>query len=95
MLLAKVISRVVSTEKLQSLPNRQLLVVEALEGFGTSEHLIAIDSVGAGPGDTVLVLQEGTGARQATLSNPDQSLPAQVAIVGIVDTVNRVSDGNR
>ena len=88
MLLGKVVSRVVSTAKLESLPKRPLLTVELSEGFGVKgERLVAIDSVQAGPGDWVLVLQEGTGARQAVLEDPSQTLPAQAVIVGIVDEV--------
>ncbi len=87
MILAKVLSRVVSTAKLDSLPHRALLTVEPLAGFGDRTHLIAIDSVQAGPGDIVLVVQEGTGARQATLDDPSKPMPAQIAIVGIVDHV--------
>ncbi|MGZ3699572.1 MAG: EutN/CcmL family microcompartment protein, partial [Bdellovibrionota bacterium] len=83
MILAKVISRVVASEKLESLPKRQLLSIEPPAGFGDPTPLVAIDSVQAGPGDIVLVLQEGTGARQATLDDPSQPLPAQIAIVGI------------
>ena len=87
MILGKVISRVVSTAKLDTLPHRQLLTVEPLEGFADRTPFIAIDSVNAGPGDLVLVLQEGTGARQATLEDPSKTLPVQMAIVGIVDHV--------
>lgn len=87
MILAKVVARVVASEKLKSLPGRQLLSIEPLPGFGDPTPLVAIDSVQAGPGDTVLVLQEGTGARQAVLEDPSQPLPAQVVIVGIVDHV--------
>ena len=68
MILGKVISRVVSTAKLDALPHRQLLNVEPLEGFvsertasGEPVRVIAIDTVSAGPGDLVLVLQEGYG----------------------------------
>jgi microcompartment protein CcmK/EutM len=89
MILAKVLSRVVSTAKLESLPHRALLCVEPLPGFGDRTPLIAIDSVQAGPGDIVLVVQEGTGARQATLDDPSQPMPAQIAVVGIVDHVDQ------
>ncbi len=65
MILAKVVNRVVSTAKHERLPARPLLEVEPLEGFGEKVPFIAIDSVQAGPGDIVLVMAEGTGARQA------------------------------
>ena len=96
MLLAKVTARVVSSAKVDSLPARALLEIEPLPGFwsekteaGASARLIAIDSVSAGPGDLVLVLQEGTGARQAVRPEaPEQILPAQMVIVGVVDRVD-------
>ena len=87
MILAKVISRVVSTAKLDSLPARALLTVQPLPGFGDQAPLIAIDGVQAGPGDTVLVLQEGTGAREVVLADPKSPMPSQMVIVGIVDAV--------
>jgi microcompartment protein CcmK/EutM len=87
MILGKVLSRVISTAKLDTIPHRQLLNVEPLEGFGDRTPIVAIDSVQAGPGDVVLILQEGTGVRQATLEDPSKPLPAQMAIVGIVDHV--------
>jgi ethanolamine utilization protein EutN len=88
MILGKVISRVVSSAKLDTIPHRPLLTVEPLEGFSDRTPIIVIDSVGAGPGDTVLVLQEGTGVRQTTLDDPSQPLPAQMAAVGIVDHIS-------
>lgn len=89
MILAKVVSRVVSSAKLDSLPARPLLNVEPCEGFGDRTPMIAIDSVQAGPGDLVLILQEGSGARQAVLEDPSQTLPAQAVVIGIVDQVTR------
>jgi microcompartment protein CcmK/EutM len=91
MILAEVVSRVVSTAKSDRLPARQLLEVRPLAGFG-DQPLIALDSVEAGPGDTVLVLQEGTGARQAALEDPSQPLPAQMVVVGIVDEIQYARD---
>lgn len=87
MLLAKVVARVVSTASLDSIPHRPLLQVQPLPGFGDALPIIAIDGVGAGPGETVLVMGEGSGARQVVMSDPSQPLPAQMVIVGIVDSV--------
>lgn len=87
MILAKVLSSVVSTAKLPGLPARQLLRVEPLEGFGDRTPLVAIDGVQAGPGDLVIVMQEGSGARQIVLDDPALPMPAQCAVVGIVDAV--------
>ena len=68
--------------------SRRLLVVQplALEGDAAEDDdFIALDNTQAGIGDTVLVLREGTGARQV-LQNP-QGCVISVS-VGIVDTVN-------
>ena len=89
MILAKVVRRVVATAKHDRLPARQMLEVEPFPGFGSPDPIIALDSVQAGPGDTVLVMQEGTGARQAILEDPQQPLPAQMVIVGIVDEIQK------
>lgn len=87
MILAKVLSRVISNAKLESLPARALLCVEPEEGFGDRTPIIAIDGVEAGPGDRVLVMAEGTGARSVVLDDPTQPMPAHFVIVGIVDHV--------
>jgi ethanolamine utilization protein EutN len=88
MILGKVEKRVVSHSKLARIPDRALMTVIPLEGYGDPKNpLIAIDTVSAGPGDTVLVLQEGTGARQASLADPSVPLPAQAVIVGVVDQI--------
>jgi len=90
MILGKVISRVVSSAKLENIPARQMLTVQVLDGFGdTKNPLIALDSVQAGPGDLVLVMQEGTGAREALGLRSDEALPAQAVIVGVVDQIER------
>ena len=89
MILGKVISRVVSSAKLRALAERQLLLVKP--GFLDGQPVIAIDTVQAGPGDLVLVMQEGTGARQCVNpDNPSAPLPAQMVIVGVVDSVSLV-----
>lgn len=88
MILGKVVRRVVSHAKLDRIPARPLLTVQPLVEYGDPKNpLIAIDTVEAGPGDLVLVLQEGTGARQAALEDPSVPLPAQAVIVGVVDSV--------
>jgi ethanolamine utilization protein EutN len=67
---------------------RRLLVVEREDASGsrTGSYLVAVDSVGAGVGQRVLVLDEGNGARQV-LASPDG--PVRSVIVGIVDAVER------
>ncbi len=90
MLLGKVLGPVVSTARLDTIPARQLLRVELDAEFGDPRNpLVAIDSVSAGPGDRVLVLQEGTGARQVLGLGAEDPLPVQMVIVAIVDQVSR------
>ncbi|MFQ5412413.1 MAG: EutN/CcmL family microcompartment protein [Phycisphaerae bacterium] len=64
----------------------RLLVVDRTDGDWnpTGKYLIAIDSVDAGVGDRVLILDEGNGARQVL---DDPSGPVRSVIVGIVDAV--------
>lgn len=90
MILAKVLARVVASARLENLPQGlKLLECQALDGFGETAPIVAIDTVEAGPGDTVLILQEGTGVRQAIGLDAKFPLPSQMAIVGIVDSIQR------
>ena len=50
----------------------------------TGSYLIAVDSVGAGAGETVLILDEGNSARQVVAM---EDAPIRAVIVGIVDQV--------
>jgi microcompartment protein CcmK/EutM len=84
--LGKVIGTVVSTVKVSHLDRRTLLLVDQLdlEGKETGAYDIAVDTVQAGVGDTVLVMDEGTGARQI-LGMERGAIRA--VVVGIVDEV--------
>src|SRR3989304_2313673 len=66
MYIGKVIGTVVATIKIAPLGGRKLLLVDQLDlrGNETGSYDIAVDVVQAGPGDTVLVIDEGNGARQ-------------------------------
>jgi ethanolamine utilization protein EutN len=77
---------VVSTINAPAFDGRTLLVCDLLDPDGTPSggYLIAVDSVGAGAGETVLLLDEGNSARQV-LSAP--GAPIRTVIVGIVDAV--------
>ena len=77
-----VIGNVVSTRKQESLVGSKFMEVRMIEnGRETEEYVIAVDSVGAGIGETVL-LTVGSSARLA-LTN--QNAPVDAVIVGIVD----------
>lgn len=82
MLLGKVIGNVVSTRKNENIVGSKILEIRLIEnGQETDKYLVAIDSVGAGIGECVLVTT-GSGARLA-LDNPQT--PVDAVVVGIVD----------
>ncbi len=86
MYIGKVIGTVVATVKIDHLDGRKLLLVDQLDldGSETGGYDIAVDTVQAGPGDTVLVLDEGNGARQVLGLDPGA---IRAVIVGVVDQV--------
>jgi len=87
MYIGKVIGTVVSTIKVAHLEGRTLLLVDQLDldGKETGSYDIAVDTAQAGPGDTVLVLDEGNGARQILGLDPGA---IRTVIVGVVDEVS-------
>ena len=84
MILARVIGRLHSTIHHASMGGRKILILERLKPDGTDagSTLIAIDAIGAGEGETVLVLDEGNGARQIL---GEVNIPVRTLVVGIVD----------
>ena len=86
MYIGKVIGTVVATIKISHLEGRKLLLVDQvdLHGQETGYYDIAVDVAQAGPGDTVLVLDEGNGARQILGLDPGA---VRAVIVGVVDEV--------
>ncbi len=87
MLVGKVIDSIVSTRKNERLVGNKFLIVEPLPCMGENrDRLVAIDNVGAGIGEIVLVAV-GSAAR-AGCGHPDA--PIDAAIVGIVDNGERL-----
>lgn len=86
MYIGKVIGTVVSTIKISHLDGRKLLLVDQLDlrGEETGAYDIAVDVAQAGIGDTVLVIDEGNGARQILGLDPGA---VRAVIVGVVDEV--------
>lgn len=84
--IAKVIGTVVATIKIPHLDGHKLLLVDQLDlqGEETGAYDIAVDVVQAGPGDTVLVIDEGNGARQILGLDPGA---VRAVVVGVVDEV--------
>ena len=87
MFLARVKGTVVSTIQHPKLDGRRLLLLERLDlgGQPTGGSVIAVDSVQAGLGETVLVVDEGNSARQVL---DDRDAPVRTLVVGIVDKVS-------
>jgi ethanolamine utilization protein EutN len=86
MYIGKVIGTVVATIKISHLDRHKLLLVDQLDlrGQETGYYDIAVDVAQAGPGDTVLVIDEGNGARQILGLDPGA---VRAVIVGVVDEV--------
>jgi microcompartment protein CcmK/EutM len=86
MYIGKVIGTVVSTIKISHLENHKLLLVDMLDlrGKETGYYDIAVDVVQVGPGDTVMVIDEGNGARQVLGIDPGA---VRAVIIGVVDEV--------
>ncbi len=86
MIIAKVVGTVVATRKDEKLVSTKLLVARPIDPTGKPEgnYLVAVDTVDAGVGETVLIVS-GSSARMASGM---KDCPIDAAIVGIVDTVD-------
>ena len=92
MFVAKVTGSLVATQKLDAMTGHKLLVVEPYRvDAQTRDHLVttgrtlvAVDTVGAGEGEYVLITQ-GSSAR---LTPETKNLPIDTVIVGIIDSVH-------
>ena len=87
MKIGRVIGRVWATAKDDHLASRKILLVRPLDldGNAKGEAYLAVDSVDAGAGETVLVLDEGNSAGQVLgLDQP----PIRTVIVGVVDDMS-------
>lgn len=84
MKLARVSGSVVATISAPVFNDKRLLFCDYLdpEGEPTGDYVIAVDVVEAGPGETVLIMDEGTGARQIL---GETVAPVRAVVVGIVD----------
>jgi microcompartment protein CcmK/EutM len=87
MILCKIIGNVVSTVTEAGYESRKILIVQPIDPSGTLKgpSFLAIDTVQAGMGDTVLVLEEGGSARMI-LGEPE-TFTIKAIIAGIVDHI--------
>jgi ethanolamine utilization protein EutN len=92
MFLAQVTGVVVATQKVAAMTGHKLLIVEPMrvdpqkhdQLVSTGRSFVAVDTVGAGHGEMVLIVQ-GSSAR---LTPETEKLPVDATIIGIVDSVN-------
>jgi ethanolamine utilization protein EutN len=86
MLLAKIVGTVVATRKDPRLVSNKLLVVRPIDPRGKVDgnYLVAIDTVDAGVGETVLIVS-GSSARMAAGL---KDCPVDAAVVGIIDAID-------
>ncbi|MCX6623078.1 MAG: EutN/CcmL family microcompartment protein [Acidobacteria bacterium] len=87
MLIARVIGEIVATQKHSSHEGRKLLLVQPvhLDGTDRGDAVVAMDAVGAGIGERVLLATEGFSAMTA-VGRPQS--PIDMAVIGIVDRVD-------
>ena len=86
MILARITGNVVSTIHHPIVDGKKMLLAVRLDQDSkpTGGYLIAMDAIGAGMGETVIILDEGSGARQIL---DDDQAPIRSIVVGIVDAV--------
>jgi ethanolamine utilization protein EutN len=86
MILGRVIGEIHGTIKHRFYETRRMLMIEKTspDGKPTGDYVIAVDSVGAGADERVIVNDEGNGARQI-LESADG--PVRSVVVGIIDDV--------
>lgn len=86
MIIGRVIGEIYSTINHPFYNGKKLMMVEKTtpEGRALDDYLVAVDSVGAGPGERVLIVDEGNSARQIVKSD---SGPIRSIIVGIIDEI--------
>ena len=81
MIIGKVVGSVVSTRKNDNLIGNKFMIVEPIPSLKVSNRIVAIDKIGAGIGEYVLVAQ-GSAAR---VGCGMETAPVDAAIVGIID----------
>jgi microcompartment protein CcmK/EutM len=85
-ILARIVGTVVATRKDEKLHSTKLLVARGVDPHGALEgsYLVAVDTVDAGVGETVLIVS-GSSARMASGM---KDCPVDAAVVGIIDSID-------
>jgi microcompartment protein CcmK/EutM len=87
MQLGRIVGKVVATQKDDALEGKTLLLIQPLDkqGRDRGRALVGVDAVGSGSGEIIYWCR----GREASLAwYPDQSVPTECSIVGIVDAVH-------
>ena len=89
MLIAQVVGEIVSTHKHPSHEGRSLLLVQPLnlDGSNRGDAVVALDAVGAGIGDRVLLATDGYSAMTSV---GRLQAPIDMAVIGVIDAVDLV-----
>lgn len=92
MILAKVLGNIVATQKNHRYESARVMLCEQItpEGEETGTTMLALDSVDAGVGDTVLIVQEGWSASTAATGKAGAAIDS--AIIGVVDRIDLLRD---
>jgi microcompartment protein CcmK/EutM len=86
MIIARILGTVVSTQKDERLQGKKLLIVKPinLDGTDQSGYLVAVDTVGAGFHERVIVV----GGSSARMAEGNKDCPVDSAIIGVIDTID-------
>ena len=86
MIIARILGTVVSSQKDERLQGKKLLIVKPinLDGSDQSGYTVAVDTVGAGFHERVMVVS-GSSAR---LAEGNKDCPIDAAIIGVIDTID-------
>jgi len=92
LILARVLGNVVATQKNARYGGARVMMCQPVTPAGeeTGATVLALDSVDAGVGDTVLIVQEGWGASTAATGEAGAAIDS--AIVGVVDYIDLLAD---
>ncbi len=95
MILARVVGNIVATQKNFRYDNARIMLCRQItpEGELMNNTVLALDSVDAGEGDVVLIVQEGWGASTAATGEAGAAIDS--AIVGVVDRIDMLEEETR
>ena len=86
MIIGRILGTVVSTQKDERLLGKKLLIVKPidLDGKDQSGYVVAVDTVGAGFHEKVIVV----GGSSARMADGNKDCPIDSAIIGVIDTID-------